>query len=566
MLFTLLNSLLADISESRGLHLDPPDDMLMSWVLTEGPKLDTQVLQFIEGTRLEQPEIPEWLMPLWTPFVEKDDVEALRDLRQVLVFCYKAEYAPTQEQISDAETRFEACDEAVGLWDEWFSTRQDLRYFDYARQLVGQVTHKIDWLKITPSHGPGAVFPPCRPSEKSNFTTMYTPLQRWYPWDSNFCALPSFWWQNMVEGDSRINVENEIRCRLIPVPKDSRGPRLICVHPKEAIWVQQGQRRKLEQAINRHPSTRGKINFHDQTVNGKLALSASLTGEYCTLDLKDASDRMSRKLVEYLFGISFEYLDVSRATEVVLSSGRVLKLRKFAPMGNCLTFPIQSLVFLSLVRAGIAYRYGVIHCNDVYVFGDDIIFPTKFYEGAVEALVMAGFVPNTTKTFRRGLFRESCGVEAYRGIDITPLRLRRQELISVSDAVSLCDLAKRLRRGRKEHCASKIYSLVRKWLRRTKGYDLPLTCDADTQGLNEWVPRARDVWLYGRVRYSTDRQVWQSRVLLVRDATISVVNGDWYHLQDSLLRLEGAEVGDRCTEYAVPHRTRLVCGWTDLHT
>jgi hypothetical protein len=31
-----------------------------------------------------------------------------------------------------------------------------------------------------------------------------------------------------------------IEAKLIAVPKDSRGPRLICVHPAESIWIQQG--------------------------------------------------------------------------------------------------------------------------------------------------------------------------------------------------------------------------------------------------------------------------------------------------------------------------------------
>lgn len=563
LLLTLFNSLLADISESRGLHMDPPDDLPMSWVLIEGPKLDGQVLQYIEGVRSEKPELPEWLLPLWDLFIIKNDVDALRDLRQLLVFCYKAEYEPTPDQISAAETRFETCDESIGAWNSWFSQNSWRPIFSYARQLVSLVIHKIDWSEVIPSHGPGAVFPPCRPSEKSNFTSMYPTLQALYPWDKYFCALPSFWVENMVANDSRIKDEQEIHCRLIPVPKDSRGPRLICVHPKESIWIQQGQRRKLERAINHHSLTRGCINFHDQTVNGKLALEASSSREYCTLDLKDASDRMSCHLVHYLFGDAYRWLSSSRATKVTLSNGRVLTLEKFAPMGNCLTFPVQSLVFLSLVRAGIRYRYGT-NCNDIYVFGDDIIFPSKFYEGALQGLTMGGFVPNIGKTFRHGFFRESCGVEAFRGIDITPLRLKRQELVSVSDAVSLCDLAKRLRRAGRERCASKIYSEVRKWLWRKRGYKMPLTCDVDTQGLNEYVTSARTVWLYGRVRYDRALQVWQSRTLLVQDATISVKCGDWYHLQDSLLRLErGGETG-RCTEYAVPHRTRLVCGWTDL--
>jgi len=153
------------------------------------------------------------------------------------------------------------------------------------------------------------------------------------------------------------------------------------VHPAESIWIQQGQRQLLESRIESHPLTKGKIAFTDQTVNGKLALSSSKTREFCTLDLREASDRISCSLVKALFGPhTYEWMSCSRATHVKLLDGRVIELKKWAPMGNALCFPVESLVFFSLVVAGIRSHYGE-NCNDVYVFGDDIIFPSKYHNG-----------------------------------------------------------------------------------------------------------------------------------------------------------------------------------------
>jgi hypothetical protein len=114
--------------------------------------------------------------------------------------------------------------------------------------------------------------------------------------------MPTFWHDIMVtESKGRIMEKTDIVAKLTAVPKDSRGPRLICVHPKEAIWIQQGQRLKLEAAITSSNLTKGRINFTDQTVNGGLALESSKSGRLATLDLKEASDRIScNSCVTYL--------------------------------------------------------------------------------------------------------------------------------------------------------------------------------------------------------------------------------------------------------------------------
>lgn len=567
MLITLLHRLLADISDNGGGHLVPPDDLAMSWILTEGPKLDKALLQVLESGGAENPGLPEWLTPLWDRFVLKRDVGALSNLRQILVFGYKAEYEPTEQQLDEAVKGFVDCDATVGVWADNFERGRPSEAFPIARQLVGLVIYKVDWLSIIPSHGPGAVFPPRRPCNKSNFDTMYSSIQRWYPWDSHFCAIPSFWVDSMVEGSlGPINELDEIQCRLQAVPKDSRGPRLICVHPAEAIWIQQGQRRVLERAISTSNLTKKVITFHDQTTNGYLAQVSSWSGEFVTLDLKEASDRLSSTLVRYLFGDAVsEWMSAARAQTVQLPSGDRIRLNKWAPMGNCLTFPVQSLCFWALVRAGIRYHHGT-DCDEVYVFGDDIMFPSRFYDGAVRALVAAGLVPNVTKTFRLGSFRESCGVDAFDGIDVTPFRARRAQVASVSDAVSWCDLAKRLRRNGWLHSASFIYSQVNSWLRSCFGRYLPLCNNFDAQGIFEYVMDARTVILYGRIRFDRAIQEWQSEYLPVHSLSIEVRVGDWYHLQDSLLRLELLGPGDseRGLEYSVPHRERLSCGWTRL--
>lgn len=564
ILLKSFHSLLVDISGLTSLHLEAPVDLPMSWVLVEGPKLDKSLLGYLENPGLEQPEFPLWLKPLWNEFISKDDPRILKYLRQVLVFCYKAEFEPTDEQLRTAEMQFIETDESIRVWDDMFLNSDHgskSAFFRTVRRIVSHVIYKVDWSNVTPSHGPGAVYPSRKPWKKSSFSVIYEKLQQLYPYDQFFCGLYSFWVQTMVESDSKIVEKSLIECALTAVPKDSRGPRLIAVHPAEAIWIQQGQRRQLERAITKHLSR--NISFQDQTVNGGLALLASANREYCTLDLKEASDRLSNKFVEFLFGGAFKFISASRADVVRLLDKRVHVLEKFAPMGNCLTFPVQSLIFFSIVQASIECCHGT-NCDDIYVFGDDIVFPSKYYDCVLRGLVRSGLIPNASKTFKTGFFRESCGVDAYRGTNVTPHRMKVHRIESYSDLVSICTLAKAMRVAGYDHCASYMYSVVRKRC-TLLGKVLHLTNNVDAQGIHEYVSDLRTVILYERsLRYNSNLQRYETRNLLVRGLTIKAPIDDWYHLQDSLLRLThmGDMISDRRTEYPVPYRTRPTYGWT----
>jgi hypothetical protein len=567
ILIEAYHRLLTDVREVSRVPLGTPDDITYDWVLTEGPKLDKQILMFLEGLRLEKPEIPEWLTPLWDKFIVTNDGLYLRYIRCLLVFCYKAELPPNDKQIKEAQASFEEVDYGCSVWDLSLEGRNPNTVLQRsARRIISRITSRIDWLEIVPSHGPGSVYPTCPPDEKSRFDTYYPSIQRYYPYDKYLWCLPSFWHDIMVtESKGSIKEKTDIVAKLVAVPKDSRGPRLICVHPKEAIWIQQGQRKLLEASIERSPLTRGKINFTDQTVNGSLALSSSIDRKLVTLDLKEASDRISATLVKSLFGdYTYDVLSCARANKIKLLDGRVIPLYKWAPMGNCLTFPVQSLIFYSLVVAGIKLKYGM-DCTDVYVFGDDILFPAIYYDGAFEALVKSGLVPNHNKTFRRGFFRESCGVDAYSGIDVTPLRMRKADVVSAQDALATVDLAKRLRQWGFEHCSSYLYKQVAKRFGK-----LPFCNNPMAQGLFEYVDRDLGWILLNepRVRYRTSVQQFSVPIRQVKAVLFEHrFRGDWYHLLDSLHRiaLSRSEISDRGTEYPVPYRAQLTYGWADCH-
>lgn len=565
LMHKLYGSLLADVSLKSGLSLMGSPEATDEWVLIEAPKLDKRLLWSLENNVSIYEEFPEWLKPLYKETLCPDEgrcAEFIGYLRQVLVFCYKVERDPTHEQLTSAQASFVNVDLDCGSWDQRHSGTEsfDRDLYQHARNYISRVISKCNWFSGTPCHGPGAVYPSCRPVSRSKLDACYPSILKYYPLDQWFCGLPDFWSEVLHHGDSGIVEKETIAARLVAVPKDSRGPRLISVHPKEAIWIQQAQRQVLEAAINRSPLTRNAIKFTDQTVNGKLALSSSSDRFYATLDLSEASDRLSCGLVRLLFGdYVYDIISCTRAETVRLLDGSVHSLRKWAPMGNCLTFPVESLCFWALVRASIWLRHGVI-CDDIHVFGDDIIYPVQYHDAIIRDIVEAGLKPNLSKTFVKGLFRESCGVDAYNGIDVTPVRLRQDSISTIQGAVSLLDLAKRCRLRGYENTATTIYSEYRK-----QNGKLPLGCDPDCQGLFEYVPDSRTVWLYEpSVKWRKHSQHWAVPIRLVSSRIQPRLEDDWYHLQDSLLSLSKGGESDRGLEYSIPYSTRLSYGWTDV--
>jgi hypothetical protein len=221
------------------------------------------------------------------------------------------------------------------------------------------------------------------------------------------------------------------------VPKDSRGPRLISCEPLDFQWIQQGLGRALVQHLESHPLTRWSLHFSDQSPNQSGASLGSLTGDYATLDLNEASDRVSTELVRLLFPEPLlECLMNSRSLSTVLPDGRSLVLNKYAPMGSALCFPVLATVCWALLAVGLpdagSFPYNESSRKtwrprvreDFLVYGDDIIVRTAHAAHAMNLLESFGLKINRDKSCTSGFFRESCGRDAFKGLTVTPVRIR----------------------------------------------------------------------------------------------------------------------------------------------
>jgi hypothetical protein len=95
---------------------------------------------------------------------------------------------------------------------------------------------------------------------------------------------------------------------------------------------------------------------------------------------------------------------------------------------------LEALVFTTVVFLGIERSIGTQMTREgvralfgrVRVYGDDIIVPVEHVSPVISSLEAFGLKVNTGKSFWRGAFRESCGGDYYRGVDVSVVRLRRE--------------------------------------------------------------------------------------------------------------------------------------------
>jgi len=321
------------------------------------------------------------------------------------------------------------------------------------RETVGFVADSFNPREITPRHGPGSVATGERPGsmDKWRFKRKYLKLHQAFPYYEYFLVHDK---QRRALFDRRswyrsLRVEERGVAKVTLVPKDSRGPRLISAEPLEYQYIQQGLDRALRARLESHPFTRRRVNFADQTINRDLAMIGSWNGLWATLDMKEASDRVSCSLVHELFASTpklREYLFAARSDATKLPDNRVIDLHKFAPMGSAICFSIESIVHYALAVAAIMHVHGLQWweaAEAVYVYGDDLIIDTRYTDSVLDTFPRFGLMFNRDKCFVHGPFRESCGFDAFKGTNIAPVRWRKpwpQHLDAVT-FLAYCELA-----------------------------------------------------------------------------------------------------------------------------
>jgi len=504
-------------------------------------------------------------------------VAAVRAVRQICYLLYKLRGSHSKESEVATLQEFISCDAALPLAEAEVSlSAATKRALENARQVIWRVVAGLDLSDITPGHGPGAVATGEHPHEKMNFRRIYESLESEYPFVDYFFFNYTHLCDNLESLEDMETCPKSV-AKVTLVPKDSRGPRIISMEPLEIQWIQQGILRALVQEIERDGSiSSGYVNFTNQDVNRDLALRHSLSGEFVTLDMKEASDRVSVWLVRKLFPSHlFTKLMACRSSHTCLPDGLEIELKKFAPMGSSVCFPVEALVFWALAVGSLGY-VGKGNAPNVYVFGDDIIASRGGYDSFKHVFEELFLKFNEDKCCTGRFFRESCGVDAFCGELVTPIRIKAPFTELSSPLVALSYLA--YLRGLKERRLWRTADILQEAL------TMNLACIPVT---NRHAPRYEPWAIYEphwsnsevlaylrrnfKVRYNRALMRLEVRVKVPHFPTMKWGEPGWHEML-RLHRFWGhqspsdAVVSLRACQYPVPHTVKMRWTWKDVST
>lgn len=346
-----------------------------------------------------------------------------------------------------------------------------------AADIVSATLGRFDPLEWKAKHGPGSVSDLRIGSYKYDFPFWPDKLERFFPYSSFAFANEGMWLDHIqshgIDGDN--SYRHEPPSRLIAVPKTLLTPRLIASEPVAHQWCQQTIRDFMASRVSKTPLARC-VDFSSQDANGALALEASRDMSHATIDLSSASDRMSCWVVERFFRANSSMIEALHAcrtryvsNDIDRKSPRFHKLRKFSTQGSAVTFPLQTYVFATVAIGSTLYQRGLsvtlanmrLVSKEVRIFGDDIIVPIDAASITQEALGYLGFKVNADKTFETGKFRESCGVEAYDGTDVSRISvLTSPDVVRPESIMSSVDVHNNFFVRGFMHCAEFIQSTV----------------------------------------------------------------------------------------------------------
>ncbi len=356
------------------------------------------------------------------------------------------------------------------------------RVCDYLSSQFGDMHLERDDDHATerPRHGRGRVSNLKKDHSKNDFTFWPAKLNHIFPYD--WYATHDLGYGALQDDNfAKVLINHEHPSKLIAVPKTMSGPRLIGSEPNYHQWAQQ---LVLAQIVSRIQKSelRYCVSLDNQDHNRNLALSSSVDGRFATVDLKSASDRLSCWAVERALRSNKTFLERIHASRTrtikytLRGQSSTIRLKKCFTQGSACTFPVQSVIYSMVAIASTIITNGwpvTPRCitraaKQVRVFGDDIIVQTQVLPKLAEILQFLQLKVNLSKTFHKGKFRESCGMDAYDGVDVTPARIRAFSVNPSHEvAISMQEGSNNFFKRGMWHTASWLQSYLRR-------FDLPI--------------------------------------------------------------------------------------------
>jgi len=204
--------------------------------------------------------------------------------------------------------------------------------------------------------------------------------------------------------------------QLILVDKSWKIKRPINPNTRVGAWFTNAISSYMEEKLNDVNLPIRKL----QQRHRRLVKRASVNRELTTADLTAASSSIAIWLLTSILPYSWiKLLKLGRIKNYVVHN-RKSQFGEFMGMGIGFTFPCQMVVFYSLLKA-IANVLKVPGLISVY--GDDLIYPTGIHTMVAHIFPKLGLILNEDKTYDQRHFRESCGSDYYRGVDVRPFNI-----------------------------------------------------------------------------------------------------------------------------------------------
>lgn len=149
-----------------------------------------------------------------------------------------------------------------------------------------------------------------------------------------FCIAYPLW---------EVSFTSQIGSKIVTVPKDSKGNRVIAIEPGLNLWFQKGIGSMIRKRL-----LRAGIDLNSQRINANWSRIASKYSYLATVDFSSASDTICWQVIEELLPHDwFCILKTFRSSFSTLN-GVTKRISKFSSMGNGFTFELESLIFYVL--------------------------------------------------------------------------------------------------------------------------------------------------------------------------------------------------------------------------
>lgn len=387
----------------------------------------------------------------------KDSIYAIRQLTLM--------FGKISVRCSDARERsalrkYVECEQDVKASDRILPPELLAEFERMSLRLFGDVLADADLAvyagTLTPKHGPGSTADKLSGNRKFDQTEWPARLERCFPYGEN--AIPNWRFNYLLDAVTLLEPGRERPVKVILVPKTLKTPRIIAIEPTCMQYMQQAISERLMRSLESDLFPPRVIGFKDQAPNQRMALEGSESGALATLDLSEASDRVSNQHVRALlkhFPHLSEAVDACRSRKADVPGYGVIRLAKFASMGSALCFPMEAMVFTTIIfmalergsKRRLAPKDFRSLRSKVRVYGDDIVIPVDFMSIVIDYLEAFGLKVNVDKSFGTGKFRESCGREYYDGRDVSIVRVRSlfpSSRSDVSEVIATVSLRNRL--------------------------------------------------------------------------------------------------------------------------